>query len=484
MKLYPTTPGQTSPCRTCATLLVMLFLASPAIVNPALANDLVEASVPRLQQYLRIDTTNPPGNESRGVAYLAGLLDAAGIPYETAESAPGRGNIWARLDGGSKPALVLLHHIDVVPADADYWEVPPLSGEIRHGYIYGRGAIDTKGLGIVQLQAFIALAKSGRKLSRDVLYVATADEEAGGFFGAGWLLKAHPEVFDKVGYLVNEGGSGTLLKPSGSGNTAPGEVAMFNIEVTQKVPLWLRLTATDIPGHGSAPRHTSAVTRILRAGNRIADTHFERTLVPAVRDYFHAIAPFLDGEHAELMADMNSTINNEAFMHSLKVEEPWRAALLSNTCSLTTLKGSSKINVIPPSAMLELDCRLLPGEDPEAFVTRLEHVIGDPKIAITRIMSFTPAESSRDTPLFASIERALSLSFENVMLVPGVSTGFTDSHFFRDVGIVSYGFAPFLYLSGERTGVHGNNERISITNLKRGTIVMRDFLFDFTSKAN
>lgn len=437
----------------------------------AVSSSHVDQSIERLQAYMRIDTINPPGNESRGVAYLAGLLDEAEIAYETVESAPGRGNIWARLEGGDEPALVLLHHIDVVPADPAYWDVDPLSGDIRDDYIYGRGAIDTKGLGIAQLQAFLALKDSGRRLNRDVIYMATADEEAGGFFGAGWLLENRSEVFEGVRYLINEGGSGTFFD----------DTPAFNVEVTQKVPLWLRLTATDEPGHGSSPRVTSSVTRILSAGNRIANTTFERRLVAPVRDYFQAIAPFQEGERQNLMANMDEAVQNDRFMHALKLEEPWRAALLSNTCSLTTLEGSSKINVIPPTAILELDCRLLPDVDPEDFITQLTHIIGDPNIEITRIMGFTPAVSPRDTPLYEAIQRAVAMTFEDAILIPSVSTGFTDSHFFRDVDIVSYGFAPFIYLEGERTGVHGNNERISIENLKRGTKILTDFLFEFTT---
>ena len=430
-----------------------------------------DQSVNWLRQYLSIDTVNPPGNESRGVAFLANILEQADIPFETAESAPSRGNIGARLKGGDEPALILLHHIDVVPADAKYWDVPPLSGEIRNDYIYGRGAIDTKGLGIAQLSSFLALKDSGQKLNRDVIFMATADEEAGGFYGAGWLLENRPEIFEGVGYLVNEGGSAMLLD----------DIPAFNIEVTQKVPLWLRLTATDIPGHGSAPRVTSSVKRILRAGARIADTQFERRVIPAVQAYFAALAPFQAGERQVMMSDISRALDNDAFMFTLQMEEPWRAALLSNTCSLTTLKGSNKINVVPPTAELELDCRLLPDQDPQQFLSELVTIINDDNIEITRIMGFTPAISETDTPLYDAIENSVTKTMENAVLIPSVSTGFTDSHFFRDVDIVSYGFAPFLYLQGETTGVHGNNERISIENLTRGTKIMTDFLFEFAT---
>ena len=448
---------------TILAALPMLFLLSGA----GHADQITE----RLQEYLRIDTINPPGNESRGVVYLGGLLEEAGIPYQTAESAPGRGNIWARLPGGDKPALVLLHHIDVVPADEAYWDFPPLSGEIDGGYIYGRGAIDTKGLGMAQLQAFIGLKESGKSLNRDVIFMATADEEAGGLYGAGWLLENRPGIFEGVGFLLNEGGSGTMLH----------EDAAFNIEITQKVPLWLRLTAIDIPGHGSSPRINSSVKRILRAGQRIADTRFERRVIPEVQTYFAALAPYQEGERQQMMADISKALDNEGFMLALQLDEPWRAALLGNTCSLTSLEGSSKINVVPPTASLELDCRLLPDQDPDKFVEKLKTIINDDQIEITRILSFTPASSETNTPLFAAIEDTVAMNFENAVVIPSVSTGFTDSHFFRDRGIVSYGFAPFFFLSGERTGVHGNNERISIANLERGVKVLTDLLINFAT---
>ena len=435
------------------------------------ADEFVEQSVERLQEYIRINTINPPGNETRGVEFLAEIFDTAGIVYETAESAPGRGNIWARLEGGDEPALILLHHIDVVPADAKYWDVDPLSGDIVEGYIYGRGALDTKGLGIAQLQAFLALHASGKPLNRDVIYMATADEEAGGFYGAGWLLKNKPEIFEGVGFLVNEGGSGTIID----------RIPAFSIEVTQKVPLWLRLTATDVPGHGSSPRVTSSVKRIVRAGQRIADTKFEKRVVPSVLKYFASISRFQQGERQRLMSNMAEAVKDEEFMLSLQLEEPWRAALLSNTCSLTTLQGSNKINVVPPTALLELDCRLLPDQDPEEFIHDLEIIINDPAIEITQLMVFSPAVSEINTPLFEAIDQAVTLNFENAVLIPSVSTGFTDSHFFRDVDIVSYGFAPFLFQQGERSGVHGNNERVSVSNLKTAVKVMTDFLYGFTA---
>ncbi|MCZ6708854.1 MAG: M20/M25/M40 family metallo-hydrolase, partial [Gammaproteobacteria bacterium] len=222
--------------RALALTLLILALSAAAAGSAAAseyadAADYAAAAPGRLAEFIQVNTQNPPGNETRGADYLAGIFAAAGIEYETAESAPGRGNIWARLAGGDKPPLILLNHMDVVPADPRYWSFDPFSGAIRDGYVYGRGALDMKGLGIVQLQAFLALHAAGRKPDRDIVFVATADEEAGGAFGAGWLVEHHPEIFANAGYLINEGGGGTLL----------GDNTVFSVELTQKVPLWLRL---------------------------------------------------------------------------------------------------------------------------------------------------------------------------------------------------------------------------------------------------
>ena len=164
-----------------------------------------------LSEYVGIDTVNPPGNESRAVDFYADIFEQEGIEYFTAESAPGRGNIWARIKGGDLPALVLLQHTDVVPASKEYWDTDPFIAEIKDGYLYGRGVIDMKGAGISHLVSFIRLHRSGLSLNRDLVFVATADEEAGGVYGAGWLIENHPEVFEGAGFLINEGGSGQII---------------------------------------------------------------------------------------------------------------------------------------------------------------------------------------------------------------------------------------------------------------------------------
>jgi acetylornithine deacetylase/succinyl-diaminopimelate desuccinylase-like protein len=264
------------------------------LTNTVSAQAVEDEALDWLQAFIQVDTTNPPGNETRAVEFIANILEAEGIPYKTAESAPGRGNIWARLEGGDEPGLILLQHTDVVPADPNYWSTDPLSGEIKDGFLWGRGTLDMKGTGISQLATFVSLHRAGVPLNRDVILVATADEEAGGYFGAGWLVEHHPEIFEGVGLLINEGDSGTDMENE----------RVFRVEVTQKVPVWLRLTAVDMPGHGSTPNATSSVTRIIEALNILRENPFPPRIVPAVDEMFQGLAPAATGEWADAYADI------------------------------------------------------------------------------------------------------------------------------------------------------------------------------------
>lgn len=311
-------------------------LATGVLSVPLAAETIEDEAVTRLQEFLQVDTINPPGNESNAVDFYAAIFEAEGIEYESAESAPGRGNIWARLEGGDEPALILIQHTDVVPADPNFWTTDPLSGEVKDGYMYGRGAIDMKSLGIMHLAAFLELHRSGKKLNRDVIFVATADEEAGGLFGAGWLVENHPEIFEGAGLLWNESGSGTRDEKG---------ALVFDIEVTQKVPVWLRLTAVDQPSHGSTPRTTSSVSRIVKALDRIWDNPFPPRIIPAVDKYFKGLAETMTGLDASIFSQMPEEIKNPEFLEILQAEKPWLHALTRDTCSLTRMGGSNKINV-------------------------------------------------------------------------------------------------------------------------------------------
>ncbi len=306
-------------------------------------------------------------------------------------------------------------------------------------------------------------------LRRDVIYMATADEEAGGYFGAGWLVENRPEIFDGVGYLVNEGGGGSRV----AGSTA------FSIEHAQKRPYWLRLTATDQPGHGSSPRATSAPGRLIAALNRIQQQPFEARLLPGVKAMFANMTRNLPDEQRAMFDDLEASIQDPAFVARLQGIQPRFAALLRNTCSITMLEGSDKINVVPPTASAELDCRILPDQDADAFLAAMRARIADDQIEIEELMLFGAAESSVDTDLYRTLESVTLSHYPGAGFGPSVSTGFTDSHFFRDIGVASYGYSPMVTPIEFVGGVHGNNERIEIAAFEKGIEVMIDVLTEF-----
>ena len=301
-------------------------------------------------------------------------------------------------------------------------------------------------------------------MSRDVIFLATADEEAGGLLGAGWLVRHRPDLLEGVGLLLNEGGSGRIL----------GNRVVFSVEVTQKVPLWLRLNAVGPAGHGSSPTTRSAVTDLVEALERLRQNPFAPRIVPAVGDFFRNLADLEAG--AADLADPERLISEPERLAALHRTNPMLHALTRNTCAVTRLKASSKINVVAPAATAELDCRLLPDQSPRLFIRDLRSALDQPSISIEVLISFTPAVSSTDTELYRALENVTARRYPGSTLMPAVTAGFTDSHFFRDLGIVAYGFSPAIIPSSDQGGVHGNNERISVQNVERGWQTMLDLL--------
>jgi acetylornithine deacetylase/succinyl-diaminopimelate desuccinylase-like protein len=460
---------KTTILRRSSIFSLLLLIILPASPGAAESVDYAEEGLETLSRYLRVDTTNPPGNEDRAVTFFSEIFRQEGLAYEVLESAPHRGNIWARLEGGDEPALVLLHHTDVVPSDANFWDEGPFSGKVRDGKLYGRGALDDKSLGILQLEAFLALARSKKPLRRDVVFLATADEEAGGSFGAGYLAKHRPELFKDVGYLLNEGGGGTIRKHR----------KIFSVEVTQKTPLWLRLTSTGNPSHGSRPAATTSVTQLLRALQRIESTELQARVMPTVKESWLKTREVLPEILSSRLDSIDDAVLEQEFMLKLQLTEPSSAALLRNTCAITRLAGSDKINVIPATASAELDCRLLPDQNHDEFIEYLSEIINDRNITIEKILGFAPAVSSIDTELFRQIESTILRHYPDAIVTPGMAGGFTDSHFFREMGIVSYGFSTIVTPLPEFAGVHGHNERIGVAAFKRGVLIMREVVEGF-----
>jgi acetylornithine deacetylase/succinyl-diaminopimelate desuccinylase-like protein len=439
--------------------------AAPA--NPPAAS-YEDLAVDLLQRYLQIDTTVPPGNELEGALFFKQVLEREGIRVEVDEFAPGRANLLATLPGsGRARPLILMNHIDVVPADATRWKVPPFSGLRRDGLIWGRGAEDMKTEAILQLVALVRAKREGLKLDRDLLFLATADEEAG-FAGA--LRALSPQGFrsrlEKAEFLITEGGENIVDES--------GRPAFFGVAIGEKGPFWLKLQTTGTPGHGSRPIADSALNRLVRALDRVREHRTPLKVLPAVAKFFRDQAPRASGERALWYRDLAAAVANPETAHAL-YDDREVSALLRNTISITVVNAGYKTNVIPGTASAELDVRLLPGEDPQAFLAELRGVIDDPTVEIVPPDDFRqPNASPTDTELFRAVERVLGRHFPGVPVTTTLLAGATESVLFRPLGIAAYGFTPLLTTSEEISTAHGDDERVQEATVRRSTGVFYD----------
>lgn len=449
---------------------VIAAVLSIVAVTPACALDLkkpvseeaFQESVSTLSNYIKIDTTNPPGNETKGAVYLKEILDKNGIPAQVYETAPGRSCVYARLKGtGKKKALVLLSHIDVVPAQASDWKYPPFDGVIKDGELWGRGAIDMKGMGIMELTALLALKNSGVKLDRDIIFLATPDEEIGGTHGAQWFTKNKKELLQDAEFLINEG----FIIDAYNG----GKPKYWGVDVAEKPLLWLGLTTRGLAGHASMPSPDSANNRMIAALQRLADNPPPMTVLPEVKEFFTKIAHTEPKEIGALYSDILASTQDEAKRKILK-EDKLKSSMLANTVSLTVLKAGYKTNVIPAECYAELDCRLLPGETPEHFIPEIKKALKDDSVEV-KILDWEKGDPSPFSSDFVkAVEKANK--FEgygaDVPVVPVVVPWFTDSHWFREIGIKAYGFTPVEIDAAHLATMHGKDERIPLEAYRRG----------------
>lgn len=423
-----------------------------------------------LSRAIQIETVNPPGNEKPLAELLVTTASRAGLETRLVETPAGdaergRAAAWARLPGsGQRRAVILLSHLDVVPARGDGWAVDPFSGLVAGGYVVGRGALDAKGVAVVHLLALLELARREVTLERDVVLLATPDEESGGRDGAGWLVRRHPELLRDAEYLLTEGG-GILVGEAGEPN-------VWGVGIAEKGPCWARLVARGTPGHGSTAGPSGAVPRLVAALERVRLMPTPLRVVPTVADMFAALAPMAPPEDRAGYADLGAALRRDEAFRKRFLADGARAALVRNTVNITVLNAGSHTNVAPEEATADLDVRLLPGESCSAFLGQLAAVIADPGIQVQPLLAFEPLASSADTELFAAIERVAAELDPGAMVVPRVIAGFTDAHWFRELGIVSYGFVPRWLPPSETRGIHGPNERVSIENLERGVEAM------------
>jgi len=430
-----------------------------------------DETVDLLRRYLMIDTTNPPGNEIAGVRFLAEVLARDGIESETIEAAPGRGSLRARLAGdGSLGGIVLHHHVDVVYADRRYWTVDPFGGVIADGYLYGRGAIDMKSTGILQLGAMLALKRARVPLKRDLVFLATADEEAGSEYGAQFIANQRRDWLAGTEYAISE---------LAAIHTDPKLKAPLGaIVISEKTGLGLVLTARGEPGHGSMPWPDTAPNRLVRALNRLLEAERPPRVLPEVQEFFSSVATLMPSEESVGYDDLTRSLGDQEFRARFVSNRHW-AAMIRTTFAVTMLRGSEKSNVIPPEATAQIDCRMLAGDDPEEIAAWVRGVIADEHVQVTIAREpKIPNLSPPDTELYKAMADALRRRAPGVVVAPMILVAFTDNWVFRRCGLHGYGFSPFVMEEAELQRIHGNNERISLENLREGVRVYTEMLRD------
>lgn len=452
-------------------------MSTTASVNDTFARQLQDAAVLHLQNLLRCDTQSPPGNENIAADYIKGALANAGIDCTFVEAAPGRVSTVARLNAANPTGrpVMLMGHVDVVTVEHDKWERDPFSGELVDGYVWGRGAVDMKGQVAAELAAFIALKRSGVALSRDVIFVAFADEEAGGLFGADYVWKNHQDLVDAE-FAINEGGGNPL------------DIAnrlFYSCQVGEKGGTRLKMTVHGEPGHASVPQRDTAMEKLGEAMNRLHAWEPPTVMTTTVRLMLEGIADALGGSAAE---GIHSVLSQDApswtELSKLPLPESEKAsfrAVTRNTAVPTIIYGGKQINVIPSEVMVEIDGRILPGADPEEFRAAAQEAIGDvAEITFLYDMQESGIEADPESDFFEAIKQTMAELQPDATVIPTLSTGGTDAGLIP--GVKVYGFFPVL--PTERVQlydglVHGHNERLHVDDLGFGTRFMYDIVVRF-----
>jgi acetylornithine deacetylase/succinyl-diaminopimelate desuccinylase-like protein len=410
-----------------------------------------------LQDYVRIDTSNPPGDTRKTADLLAAIFEREGIPVTRYESAPQKAILYARLKATVTPpagkAIVLLHHMDVVPADRARWQTDPFIPTIQGNELWGRGSMDMKGLGVAHVMAFLELKRQRVPLARDVILLAEPDEEVGGAMGARWMIAHHFAELDPE-YVLDEGGFGSrdLFAP---------DKLVYGISVAEKKLVWLKVRAEGVAGHGSQPHDRNPNDRLVKALERLLGQPpppGDFSVLQAMRQRVGAFAP-------------NKFTN--AIQHS--------------TIALTWIRSGvgdpPKINVIPSVAEAGLDCRVLPGTTRDQWIAEITRRLGDPAITIELINeSDDPVVTSQDTPLYRNIEAAIKRRHPEAIVTPILIPYGTDSNAFRPKGVKSYGIFPALLPADVVASMHGDGERVSLASVREGAQLFFEALRDTLSR--
>ena len=423
-----------------------------------------EEAVIWLADLLRMDTINPPGNELAAAKYLANILEKEGIPAEVLESAPGRGIVVARLRSSPVPnpsqALLLLGHVDVVGVQKEKWSVDPFGGVIKNGYLYGRGAIDDKGMVIANLAVFVALKRAGVRLNRDLIFLAEGDEEQGGDFGIDFAINKY---WDKIaaGFALNEGGR-VMAKD--------GKVLYVGVQASEKIPINVTVIATGPSGHASMPRKDNPVLHLAAAVAKIGEYQAPARPTTIVRRYFEQLSKIEDPETAKWMRAMEMSDRAEHAIRVLSDLNPLWSSMLHDSIAPTILRAGIRSNVVPSEAVATLNVRLLPGDLITTLVADLAKLVNDPQVRLEPApASRQPAPpSSLDTELYRVIERKTPEVFADAIVVPFMSTGATDSAQLRLHKVQAYGLLPFPLTEEDDRRMHADDERIPLAAFHKG----------------
>jgi acetylornithine deacetylase/succinyl-diaminopimelate desuccinylase-like protein len=415
-----------------------------------------------LSDYLRVDTVNPPGNEDRGVAFLGALLDAEGIPWERVELEPGRASLIARVTGAGKaPPLCLMHHIDVVSSEADRWpaQTGPLSGAVADGYVWGRGALDMKGMGVLELLVAAWLVRLEVPLDRDVVLLAVADEEVDNL-GAKQL--AQPEVWARIGcdHLLNEGGIGVR-------DALFEGQAVHAISVAEKGTLWVDLVAEGRAGHGSVPVPDEEAPHRLLEAMRAMDRYRPKYRVDDV--VYELLAEIGDHRGGFVGAVLKSRLGVRTLAWRKLKRNPTTEATIHDTVHLTGVRGAQAPNVVPSEVVAQYDCRLLPGTAPEAHLARLQELVRKEEGVRLEVVHQAAANRSPvDDPLYRIVAQYAVEGRPEAVAGPLLSVGFTDSILLRPLGVAAYGYVPFEVEAEVAETMHGHGERVPVDQVGEG----------------
>lgn len=419
-----------------------------------------------LAGYLRVDTTNPPGNETAGALYLQGVLARDGIASEIVEFAPGRGSLIARLPGsGAEPPLCLLSHIDVVTAEPSRWSQPPLSGAVVGGDLWGRGALDMKGMGALEVATLVQVERLGLPLRRDLVLLAVADEE-----DAGRGIDSMVAQWDRIGcsHVINEGGLG-IEDLFFEGQT------VFAISVGEKGATWVKMIASGEPGHGSTPAPGRAPERLARALDRLSRRKAEVHWSPELLETFRRAGRQGGGVKGAILQSPGLV---KLLLRGMLLGKPPTRAVLTNTVNVTGFGGAQKPNVVPSETWAVLDCRTLPGQDPQALLAELAALVDDPQVRFEVMSSSRGSLSPADDPLFRALAARAVEGRDDAVAGPVLSVGYTDSNALRPLGVRAYGFVPVV-VDAERLGtMHGDDERVRVSDLRDGLRILLSAVLD------